>query len=92
MMKKLLSLVAVALLSISLAGAAFADMVKGKVTKVEDEGRTITVKSGGKDVAIKISGSRTELEGVGDRSEIKVGNMVEGEVEGGEGKKLKVSK
>lgn len=93
MLKKLLSLVAAVLLSVSLAGSALAEMVKGKVSKVENGGRTIVVKSkDGKEVSVKISGSRTQLEGIGDRSEFKEGQSVSADVEGGEAKKVKVSK
>lgn len=93
MMKRLLGLVAAGFLVLSFAGSVLADQVKGKITKVEDEGRSITVKAkDGKGVKIKISGSRTELEGIGDRSEFKAGQSVTADVEGGEAKKVKVTK
>ena len=94
MMKRALSLIAAVLLSASLTGSVFAaDMVKGKVTKVEDDGRVVVVKTkDGKEVKMKISGSRTELEGIGDRSEFKAGQTVSAEVDKGEAKKVKVTK
>lgn len=93
MLKKLFSFVAAMILSVSLAGYALAEMVKGKVSKVENEGRTIVVKTkDGKEYSVKISGSRTQLDGIGDRSEFKEGQSVSAEVEGGEAKKVKVSK
>ena len=95
MFKKLLSLAAVALLTLSIAGSVMADPVKGKVTKVERDGRAVHVDSGGKVIELRISGSGTELEGVGDRGEIAVGMMVEGEYDPGDrntASKLKVSK
>jgi hypothetical protein len=56
------------LLSLALSGTVFADEVKGKITKVGEEGRDITVSTkDGKDVMVKISGSRTSLEGVKNR-------------------------
>ncbi len=95
MLKKLLSLAAVALLTLSFAGSVLADPVKGKVTAVERGGRGVTVESGGKKVTLRISNSSTDLEGVGDRSEIKVGMMVEGDYDPGDRNtagKLKVMK
>jgi len=95
MLKKLLSLVAVALLTLSVAGSVMADPVKGKVTKVERGGRSVTVDSGGKSVTLRISGSSTELSGVGGRGDIKVGMTVSGEYDPGDrntASKLKVSK
>ncbi len=94
MIKKTLSLIAAALLSASLTGSVLAaDMVKGKVSKVEDEGRVVVVKTkDGKEVKMKISGSRTALEGISDRSEFKEGQTVSAEVEKGEAKKVKVTK
>jgi hypothetical protein len=41
---------------------------------------------------MKISGSRTKLEGVGDRSELKAGQKVSAEVDGGSATKIKVAK
>jgi hypothetical protein len=93
-MKKLLSLASALLLSATMAGAVLAaDMVKGTVSKVENEGREVVVKTkDGKEVTMKISGSRTKLEGIGDRSEFKAGQKVSAEVDGGSATKVKVSK
>jgi hypothetical protein len=93
-MKKLLSLASALLLSATMAGVVLAaDMVKGTVSKVENEGREVVVKTkDGKEVTMKISGSRTKLEGIGDRSEFKAGQKVSAEVEGGSATKVKVSK
>ncbi len=93
-MKKLMSLASALLLTVAMAGAVLAaDMVKGTVSKVEGEGRTVVVKTkDGKEVSMKISGSRTKLEGIGDRSEFKEGQKVSAEVDGGEAKKVKVTK
>jgi hypothetical protein len=89
----MLRLLAVALLALSLTGYAFAEELKGTISKVANEGREITVKSkGGKELAVKISGSRTSLEGVKSRSDLKEGQNVTVEHEGGEAKKVKVSK
>ncbi len=77
MVKKLLSLVAVAVFSLSLAGSVLAADIEGKVAGIEREGRYITIKSkDGMSVKVRISGSSTELNGVGDRSEIKEGQRV----------------
>ncbi len=77
MVKKLFSLIAVALFSLSLAGSVLAAEIKGKVAGIEREGRYVTIKStDGKTVKVRISGSSTELNGVGDRSEIKEGQSV----------------
>jgi hypothetical protein len=93
MLHKLLSLAAAALFTLSLAGSVFADMTKGKITKVGDGGREITVKSkDGKEVTVKISGSRTSLEGAKSRDDLKAGQSVSVEHEGGEAKKIKVAK
>jgi hypothetical protein len=93
-MKKLLSLASALLLSATMAGMVLAaDMVKGTVSKVENEGREVVVKTkDGKEVTMKISGSRTKLEGIGDRSEFKAGQKVSAEVDGGSATKVKVSK
>lgn len=93
-MKKLLSLAAALLLSVSFAGGVMAaDKVMGTVSKVAEGGREVVVKTkDGKEVSMKISGSRTKLEGVGDRSELKAGQKVTAEVDGGEAKNIKVSK
>jgi hypothetical protein len=76
MVRKLLSIVAAALLTLSLAELVQADEVAGNITKVGEEGRSITVKSSDKEVIVNISGSRTTLEGVGCRSDLKVGQDV----------------
>ena len=77
MVKKLLSLIAVALFTLSLAGSVLAAEAKGMVTGIEREGRYITIKSNdGKSVKVRISGSSTELNGVGDRSEIMEGQRI----------------
>jgi len=92
MVKKLLSIVAAALLTLSLAGLVQADEVTGSITKVGDEGRSITVKSKDKEVTVSISGSRTTLDGVGKRSELKVGQNVTVEYKGDAASKIKVTK
>jgi hypothetical protein len=93
MVRKVLSFFAVALFVFSLAGSAFAEEMKGQITKVENGGREITVKSkGGKQLTVKISGSRTDLEGVKSRSDLKEGQKVTVDHEGGEAKKVQVSK
>ena len=93
MLRRVLSFLAVVFVSLSLAGSVFADEVKGKITKVGDEGREITVSSkGGKDVTVKVSGSRTSIEGVKGRSDLKEGQSVTVEHEKGEAKKIKVIK
>ncbi len=90
MLKKTLTFVVGILLVIGLAGNAHTDTIKGKVTKVAKEGRQIFVASGaGKTIRVNISG-RTVLEGVGDRSEIKVGQVISANVEGGRAIKLKI--
>ncbi len=78
MVKKLLSLIAVTLFTLSLAGSVLAAEIKGKVTAIEREGRYITIKSndGKMTVKVRISGSSTELMGVGDRSEITEGQKI----------------
>ncbi len=77
MVKKLISFIAVAIFTLSLAGSVLAAEIKGKVTGIEREGRYITIKSkDGTTVKVRISGSSTELNGVGDRSEIKEGQRV----------------
>ena len=92
MVKKLLSIVAAALLTLSLAGLVRADEVTGDITKVGEEGRSITVKSKDKEVTVNISGSRTTLEGVGGRSDLKVGQDVTVEYKGDAASKIKVIK
>jgi hypothetical protein len=93
MMRQLLSLVAAALFSLSLAGSVLAEEIMGKITKVGEEGREITVKSkDGKETTVKISGSRTSLEGAKSRGDLKAGQSVTVEHAGGEAKKIKVTK
>ena len=92
MVRKLFSIVAAALLTLSLAGLVQADEVTGDITKVGEEGRSITVKSKDKEVTVNISGSRTTLEGVGNRSELKVGQDVTVEYKGDAASKIKVTK
>ena len=93
MLHRVISFLGMILLSLSLTGFVFADEVKGKITKVGDEGREITVSSkGGKETTVKISGSRTSLDGVKKRSELKAGQNVTVEYEGDEAKKVKVIK
>ncbi len=77
MVRKPLSLIAVVLFSLSLAGSVLAADMEGKVAAIEREGRYITIKSNdGKSVRVRISGGSTELNGVGDRFEIKEGQSV----------------
>ncbi len=77
MVKKLISFIAVAIFTLSLAGSVLAAEIKGKVAGIEREGRYIVIKSkDGKSVKVRISGSSTELNGVGDRSEIKEGQRI----------------
>ena len=92
MVKKLWSLLVVALLTLSLAGIAVADEISGSVTKVGDGGRSITVKSKDKEVTVNISGSRTSIDGVGSRSDLKAGQDVTVEYKGDEASKIKVTK
>ncbi|MGH7794707.1 MAG: hypothetical protein ACREQ2_07395 [Candidatus Binatia bacterium] len=93
MFKGVLSFFAVGLFTLSLTGYVVADEVKGKITKVGEEGREITVKAkDGKEVSVKISGSRTSLDGVKSRSDLKEGQSVTVDHEKGEAKKVKVTK
>ena len=93
MLQKVLSCFAVVLFALSLTGSVYAEEMKGKITKVGSEGRDITVKSkDGKEVTVKISGSRTSLDGIKNRSEFKEGQSVTVEHEGGDAKKVKVTK
>jgi hypothetical protein len=93
-MKKLFSLASALLISLVMTGAIWAaEKVSGTISKVEDGGRSMMVKTkDGKEVSMKISGSRTKLEGVGDRSELKAGQKVSAEVDGGSATMIKVSK
>jgi len=69
MLKGLLGFFAVGVFTLVLTGSLVADEVKGKITKVGEEGREITVKAkDGKEVSVKIrvaappsTVSRTEL-------------------------------
>lgn len=92
MIKKLSSLIGVALLALSLAAIAVADEISGSVTKVGEGGRSITVKSKDKEVTVNISGSRTKLDGVGSRSELKEGQNVTVEYKGDAASMIKVTK
>jgi hypothetical protein len=93
MVRGLASLLSIAVFTLSLAGPALADEVKGTISKVGDEGREITVKDkAGKEVAVKISGSRTKIDGVKSRSDLKEGQSVTVEHEKGEAKNIKVAK
>jgi hypothetical protein len=91
MLKGLTTLFVAAVLAISVAASALAEEMKGKISKVGNEGREITVKSkDGKEVTVKISGSRTKLDGVSDRSGLKEGQSVTVDHDGGEAKKITV--
>ncbi|HWO41812.1 MAG TPA: hypothetical protein VNO43_08430 [Candidatus Eisenbacteria bacterium] len=93
MLRRLMSFLATFALAAMLAIPAVADEVKGTISKVGDEGREITVKTkDGKEVNVKISGSRTKLEGVKSRSDLKEGQSVTVDHEGGEAKTVKVGK
>jgi hypothetical protein len=93
MLRGLLRLFTIGLLTLSLAGTAFADEVKGTISKVGDEGREIMVKDkAGKEVSVKISGSRTKIDGVKSRSDLKEGQSVTVEHEKGEAQTIKVAK
>ena len=93
MIQGVLSFFAIALLALFMTGSAVAEEVKGKITKVGNEGREITVKSkDGKEVSVKISGSRTSIEGVKGRSELKAGQSVTVDHDKGDAKKVMVTK
>lgn len=93
MFKGVLGFFAAGLFTLSLAGTVVADEMKGKITKVGDEGREITVKSkDGKEVNVKISASRTSFQGVKGRSDLKEGQSVTVDHEKGEAKKVMVTK
>lgn len=93
MIKGLLRLFSIAVVTVSLVGPAFADEVKGTISKVGEEGREISVKDkSGKTVEVKISGSRTKIEGVKNRADLKEGQSVTVEHEKGEAKNIKVAK
>ncbi len=86
-------LAAAVIVSLSLAGSVVAEELKGKITKVGSEGREITVAGpGGKEVKVSISGSRTTIEGVKSRDDLKAGQNVTVEHEGGQAKTIKVTK
>jgi len=88
MVKKILSLIAVAMFTLSLAGSVLAAEIKGKVTGIEREGRYVTIKSkDGMTVKVRISGSSTELNGVGDRSEIMEGQRITATYDEGDDRK-----
>jgi len=93
MLKGVLGFFMAGLFTLTLAGTGVADEVKGKITKVGDEGREITVKAkDGKEVSVKISGSRTSLQGVKSRSDLKEGQSVTVDHEKGEAKKVMITK
>ncbi|MPZ78843.1 MAG: hypothetical protein GEU77_20260 [Deltaproteobacteria bacterium] len=67
--------------------------MKGKITKVGNEGREITVKTKcDKEVTVKISGSRTSIDGVKSHSDLKEGQSVTVDADKGEAAKVKVTK
>jgi len=77
MTKKLLGLVAVAVLTLSFVGVGLAEDFRGRISKVENDGRSVTIRNrDGKEVTVRVSGGSTTLEGVGDRSELKEGLSV----------------
>ena len=85
MVKKVLSLFAVALFTLSLVGSVLAAEIEGKVSKVENGGRTVTVKGkDGKEVTLRISGGSTTLEGIGDRSEFAEGQTIKATYDDGD--------
>jgi len=90
MSKKLLNILMSGLVALVLvAGSALAEETKGTISKVGDG--TITVKTkDGKDVEVKVSGKRTKLEGVKDRAELKEGQKVTVDHDGGEAKMITV--
>ncbi len=91
MVRKLSTYLVAVLLTLSFAGSLPAEEMKGKIAKVDNGGREITVKSkDGKELTVKISGSRTKLEGVGDRSELKEGQSVTVDHDGGSATKIMV--
>ena len=93
MKHRFLRLFSVAVFTLTLAGAALAEEVKGTISKVGDDGREITVKNkAGKEVMVKISGSRTKIDGVKSRSDLKEGQSVTVDHDKGEAKNIKVTK
>lgn len=93
MKSKLLSRLLIGLFAVSLIGPALAAEIKGTITKVENEGRSITVKGGdGKEVTLSVSGSRTELAGVKDRSDLKKGQKATVTYDGSSASKINVGK
>jgi hypothetical protein len=81
------------IVSLSLAGSVIAEELMGKITKVGSGGREITVSAkGGKETTVSISGSRTKIEGVKSRDELKAGQNVTVDHEGGQAKTIKVTK
>ncbi len=89
MVKKLLSLIAVTLFTLSLVGPVLAAEMAGMVTAVEREGRYITIKSndGKMTVTVRISSSSTELNGVGDRADITMGQKITATYDEGDDRK-----
>ena len=93
MVRRFLGLLSIGVFALSLGGSAFADEVKGTISKVGEEGRDIKVKAGdGKEVEVKISATRTKFEGVKGRSDLKEGQSVTVDHEKGEAKNIKVAK
>jgi hypothetical protein len=93
MLNRSISILAAVVMSLSLAGFVLADEVKGKITKVGEGGRDITVATkDGKETKVSISGSRTKIEGAKSRDDLKAGQNVTVEHEGGQAKTIKVNK
>jgi hypothetical protein len=90
MAMKLLGLALAFVLGLSVGGSALAEEIRGTLSKADRS--EITVKSrDGKEVTLKVSGSRTAIEG-GSRDTMKEGMKVQVEHDGGEAKKIKISK
>jgi hypothetical protein len=93
MVRGLVRLLSIGVLTLSLGGFAFADEVKGTISKVGEEGRDIKIKdSDGKELEVKISATRTKFEGVKGRADLKEGQSVTVDHEKGEAKNIKVAK
>ncbi len=77
MVKKLSSLFALGLFTLSLVGSVLAEDFRGRIAKVENDGRSITLrKRDGKEVNVRVSGRGSPLEGASDRSELAEGQRV----------------
>jgi hypothetical protein len=77
MVKKLLSLVSAVALSLSFVGLGLAEDFRGRISKVENDGRTVTIRNrDGKEVTVRVSSGDTTLEGISERSELKEGLSV----------------